>query len=103
MSAASAAATPAGASSTTAHRAGATSSWAAACRNRSGAGLPAATSSALNIRPSNRSISPAVVSVIRMRSWIALDATHTAMPASASASSTAATPGIGCTDSASRG
>jgi hypothetical protein len=92
MPAALAASTPAGLPSITAQRVGSTPSVRAACRNRSGAGLPRVTSCALKMRPAKRSKRPVVVSASRSRSCEPLEATHagTAMRPSASV-----TPGIG--------
>ena len=88
----SAASTPAGESSTTAQSAGSQPIDAAACRNRSGAGLPCSTSVALKIRPSKRSHSPVCPSVKRIFSIEALDATQLG---SVIASSAATIPGTG--------
>ncbi len=63
---------------------------AAACRKRSGAGLPRATSPALKMRPSKRSHSPVVRSVKAILWCGPLDATH---DGSAIRSSAALTPG----------
>ena len=48
----------------------------AACRNRSGAGLPLATSVALKIRPSKRCSSPVCPSVRCILAWLPLEATQ---------------------------
>jgi hypothetical protein len=64
MPAARAAWTPYRLSSTTTQDSGGTPMRAAACRNRSGAGLPRATSVALKIRPAKRSYSPVRPSVL---------------------------------------
>ncbi len=63
MPAARAACTPERLSSTTTQPAGSVAIRSAACRKRSGAGLPLATSSALKIRPSKRSYRPVSPSV----------------------------------------
>src|SRR6185295_7057138 len=71
-----AAATPGGESSTTMQFVGEMPMRLAACRNRSGAGLPLGTSLAENTRGSKNRISPAVSRLARMRSWVAEEATH---------------------------
>ena len=76
MPACRAASMPAGLSSTTMQSCGRTPIPFAAWRNRSGAGLPRATSVALKIRPSNRSRSPVMPSVAAIRVCVPLDATQ---------------------------
>ncbi len=88
MPAASAAWTPAGASSTTTQSRGSNPMVAAACRNRSGAGLPCATSLALKICASvKRPSSPLTRSANRIRSCVPLDATHVGSEMASSAAS----------------
>ena len=88
-------------SSTTAQRAGSAPSVAAAWRNRSGAGLPFATSAALKIRPSKRPSRPVRPSVYRRRSWVLLEATQVGVAIRSSASTTPST-GASSASSASR-
>ena len=90
MPAARAASTPKRLSSTTTHRSGATPEHAAACRKRSGAGLPLATSVVEKIRPSKRSNSPVRPRVSCIFSCVPLEATHDGI---VNASSACSTPG----------
>jgi len=76
-----AAATPSGLSSTTTQSAGFTPIVLAACRKRSGAGLPCRTSSELKIRPSKRSQNPTAVSAVWIRRWVPEEARQYGVPA----------------------
>ncbi len=67
----------------------------AACRKRSGAGLPRATSVALKMRPAKRSHSPVSPRVNRMRSCVPLEATQVDHVIASSAHSI---PGTGRSD-----
>src|SRR5665213_3321232 len=75
---------------------GATSYLAAASRNRSGAGLPWATSVIPNNLPSRRASRPVVASVVRIFSCVPLDATQYRTPMRSSVSSVASIPGTVC-------
>ena len=76
MPAATPAATPATESSITTHSAGETPMLAAACRNRSGAGLPRATSSPEKMCSPKKPASPAQRRVLAMRSRSEEEATQ---------------------------